>query len=55
MFVSHGGLLLQFPHQDIDEVGVLDDDGHFFKHVLEPNVGFLQSDGETDGVWGVDI
>lgn len=43
MLVGDCGLVLQIPHQDVDEVGVLDDNRHLLEHVLEANVGLLQA------------
>lgn len=41
MLVGDRGLVLQLPQQYVDEVGILDDDGHLLKHVLETDVGLL--------------
>lgn len=43
MLVGDRGLVLQVPHQRVDEVGVSDDDGHLLEHVLEANVSLLQA------------
>ncbi len=43
MLVGDRGLVLQFPHQCADEVGVLDDNWHLFEHMLKANVSLLQA------------
>lgn len=43
MLVADRRLVLQLPHQDVDEVRVFDHNGHFFKHMLEANVCLLQT------------
>ena len=52
MLVGDRGLVLQIPHQCVDEVGVFDENGHLFEHMLEANVGLLQAvkdrTGETE-------
>lgn len=47
MLVGDSGLVFQLPHQNIDEMGVFDDDGHLLKHVLKANASLLQA-GETE-------
>lgn len=43
MLVGDRGLVLQIPHQYVDEVGVFDDDRHLLEHMLEANVSLLQA------------
>lgn len=47
VLVGDCGLVLQVPHQCVDEVGVFDDNGHLLEHMLEANVSLLQA-----GEWG---
>lgn len=48
MFVGHCGLVLQLPHQCVDQVGVFDHNGHLLKHILEADAGLLQAAGAVD-------
>lgn len=53
MLVRDRGLVLQLPHHHVDEVGILDDNGHLLEHVLEANVGLFQAgDTERGGAGG---
>ncbi len=44
MLVGDRGLVLQLPHQCVNEVRVFDDNGHLLEHMLEANVGLLQAE-----------
>lgn len=44
MLVGDSGFVLQVPHQYADKVGVFDDNGDLFKHVLEADAGLLQAE-----------
>lgn len=51
MLVADRGFVLQLPHQYVDKVGVLDNNGHLFKHVFEADASLLQAGGtETQEV-----
>lgn len=43
MLVCDRGLVLQLPHQHVDEVGVFDDNRHLLKHALKADAGLLQA------------
>lgn len=45
VLVADRGFVLQLPHQHVDQVGVFDNDGHLFKHVLEADASLLQAEG----------
>lgn len=47
MLVGDRGLVLQLPHEYVDQVRILDHDGHLLKHVLKSNVGLLQAGQRT--------
>jgi len=41
VLVGDGGFVFQLPHNDVDEMGVFDDDGHLFEHVLKADASLL--------------
>ena len=49
VLVGRRGLVLQLPEQHVDQVGVLDDDGHLLEHVLIAHHSLLQSEDDRRG------
>lgn len=49
MLVCDRGLVLQLPHQCVDEMGVFDDDGDLLEHILKANACLFQAgEGGTE-------
>lgn len=52
VLVRYGWLLLELPHQDIDQMGVFNYDRHFLKHVLKGDACLFQPVKHIKDTWG---